>query len=50
MPFDLHFAEDYLQGADKIRNTLGQGQVDQLHTRRHRQTGVSDYHDVAMPQ
>src|SRR3546814_8639288 len=26
----LHFAEHHFQGADKIRNAVGQGQVDQL--------------------
>ncbi|MNL11245.1 hypothetical protein D3C87_1320730 [compost metagenome] len=50
MAFNLHFAEHNVQRTDEIRNAMGQGQVDQLDTWRHWQTGVTDDHPVAMAQ
>ncbi|MNO04210.1 hypothetical protein D3C81_2251680 [compost metagenome] len=50
MAFDLHLTEHDLQGADKVRNAMGQGQVDQFNARRNRQPRIPDDDPVAMSQ
>ncbi|MNG12123.1 hypothetical protein D3C84_957160 [compost metagenome] len=50
MAFDLHLAEHDLQGADKIRNAMGQGQVDQFNARWNRQARIPDDNQVAVSQ
>ncbi|MNP50806.1 hypothetical protein D3C76_1450910 [compost metagenome] len=50
MTLDLHLAQHGTQHAGKVGDPWGQRQINQLDVWWHRQTGVADDQDVAMPQ
>ncbi|MNH17972.1 hypothetical protein D3C79_776610 [compost metagenome] len=50
MPLHLQLAQHHAQDTGEIRYARGQRQVDQLDAGRHRQPGIADHQNIAMPQ